>query len=136
MHRFLASAINLALNHEYDPMLGFQLCAIIYRGGAVLSVGFNGLNKNGFVNHFAREGGVGSSTAKPFINMHSEMAAICGARNRLDLRGSKIAVARVKKDGSAAMARPCPACEAALRCYGIKRCLYTIEGDEFGVMCI
>lgn len=49
--------------------------------------------------------------------------------------GSTVWVARIaRKDGSWAMARPCPGCELRLRAAGVKRVVYTIGPDEWGVI--
>jgi|GEM_PF-1741431 tRNA(Arg) A34 adenosine deaminase TadA len=49
--------------------------------------------------------------------------------------GSTVWVARVaRRDGSWAMARPCPGCEIRLRSSGVKRVVYTIGPNEWGVM--
>lgn len=132
MNKFLKSAAGLARTHEYDHHIVFQLCSIIYRGGSILSIGYNGRNKNSFVDHFAAESGIDEE--RPFINMHSELAAIVQVRAKVDLSGAKMAVARVLRDGTLAMARPCGACEAAMVSYGIKRCSYTIAEGEWGIL--
>jgi tRNA(Arg) A34 adenosine deaminase TadA len=48
--------------------------------------------------------------------------------------GSVVYVARTLKDGTIAMAKPCKACQNALRHRGVKRVYYTIANNEFGVM--
>ena len=53
MHKFLSMAIDLAHEHVYDDDLDYHLCAIIVRGGSVVSVGFNKRSRNGFVDYVA-----------------------------------------------------------------------------------
>ena len=48
--------------------------------------------------------------------------------------GSVVYVARTLKNGTVAMAKPCVACQNALRHRGVKRVYYTIANKEFGVM--
>jgi len=49
--------------------------------------------------------------------------------------GSTVWVARVaKKDGNWAMARPCAGCEMRLRRAGVKKVVYTIGPNEWGVI--
>lgn len=50
---------------------------------------------------------------------------------KLDV-GSTVYVARVTRDGSWAMSRPCHACEKAMRSRGVRRVYYTIGPSEFG----
>ena len=49
--------------------------------------------------------------------------------------GSTVWVARVtRRDGQWAMAKPCPGCEIRLKAAGIKRIVYTIGPNEWGVI--
>lgn len=49
-------------------------------------------------------------------------------------RGSVVAVARVSACGVPAMARPCRSCQTILRNYHVSRVIYTIAGNEYGIM--
>jgi len=53
MHKHLKTAAKLAYDHEFDEGLEYFLCAIIVKGGNILSVGFNKKSTNAFVEHFA-----------------------------------------------------------------------------------
>lgn len=130
MQKFLTMAVELARQHEYEPEFDFRLCALIVKGGSVLSVGFNGLNKNSFVDYLAEKDGTSN---KPYINMHAEMSAISSARSKIDLRGCKLYVARIKL-GGVGMARPCGACQLAAALYGIRRMVYTVDDREWGTI--
>jgi tRNA(Arg) A34 adenosine deaminase TadA len=48
--------------------------------------------------------------------------------------GSVVYVCRVRGDGSYALARPCPRCEAALRTRRVTRCHYSIDNSSFGTI--
>lgn len=129
MHKFLKSAINLANAYEFDERLGYTHCAIIVRGGAILSVGYNGLNTNGFVDYLRSFG----NNDRPFSNKHAEVSAILSARNKIDLRGSKLYVVRVKPTGIG-LSRPCLSCCQAARQYGIRRIVFTVDENEYSVL--
>jgi len=45
--------------------------------------------------------------------------------------GCVMYVARVKRDGSLAMAKPCATCEAYLRSRGVKQVFYTISDNDW-----
>ena len=47
---------------------------------------------------------------------------------------SEVWVARVRKNGEWAMARPCESCQKRLRTSGVKRVTYTIEPNEWGIL--
>ena len=135
MHRYLKLAIDQANNHEYEPNMEHGHAAVLVKGGNVLSIGFNKINTNGFMEHFARR------TKGPRIfclSIHAECDAIYSARSKTDLIGCKIYVARRRAPnstfGKVGMSRPCAICEAVLRSYGIKKAFYTITDNEYGVM--
>lgn len=60
--------------------------------------------------------------------VHAEVAALIPlVKNRMDLSNSEIYVYRQHKDGSPAMARPCPSCMKLIKSCGIKYINYTTE---------
>jgi len=134
MHRFLRLAFNYIDDNKYDTQ-DYHLCAILVRGGSVISVGYNKLNTNAFVEHYAD---IARGPRRGFcLSTHAEQDAILKARNKVDLRGCKIFVARRKRlDQSPGMARPCPVCENALANYGIRKAYYTINEHQYGKMII
>lgn len=120
---------------DYGDLIDYHLCAIIVRGGSVISVGFNKHNTNAFVEHYAD---IARGRGRDFcLSTHAEQDAILKARNKVDLRGCKIFVARrLRLNGKPGMARPCPICENALNSYGIRKAYYTINEHQFGKMLI
>lgn len=134
MHRFLRLAFNYIGDNKYDTQ-DYHLCAVLVRGGSVISVGYNKLNTNAFVEHYAD---LARGPKRGFcLSTHAEQDAILKARNKVDLRGCKIFVARRKRlDQSPGMARPCPICEGALANYGIRKAFYTINDHQYGKMII
>jgi deoxycytidylate deaminase len=132
MHRHLTTTIRRACAHEYDPHTDYRLCAVIVRGGRILSTGFNRRSTNAFVEHYTdlvRGTGRGFS-----LSTHAEMDAVLSARDKIDLRGCKIFVARLRADGSIGLARPCEICFRVLQAYSINKAYYTINNHEYGVM--
>lgn len=47
---------------------------------------------------------------------------------------SEVWVARIRKNGEWAMARPCSSCQSKLRMAGVSRVVYTLAPDEWGVI--
>src|SRR6266571_3229939 len=102
--KFLEMAIEQIKSHQYSDDLDYKLCAIIVRGGKVLSIGFNKRPKNSFVRHFQR------GLREHCQATHAEQAAVLYARRKIDLSGSKIFVARLLANDTVAMARMCKMC--------------------------
>lgn len=67
-------------------------------------------------------------TRAPNPNAHAEARVL----KKTDF-GSTLWVARVNKDGSWSMARPCSKCQARIRNRGVKKVYYTISPGEYGV---
>ena len=132
MHKHLRLAMASAATYDCDSSLEFNLCAVIVRGGAIISIGFNKHSTNAFVEHYAD---VSRGNRDWCSSTHAEMDAVLRVRSKTDLRGAKLFVARRRKsDGSPAIARPCEICQQILYSYGIKRAYYTIGPNEFGQM--
>ena len=64
----------------------------------------------------------------PFQPAHAEWKLA----KKLDT-GATVYVARVRKDGSLAMSRPCPGCERVLRSRKVMRVFYTINPTSYGI---
>jgi cytidine deaminase len=65
----------------------------------------------------------------PDKNAHAEARLV----KKLDW-DAVVYVVRIRSDGSLAMARPCRACQSAMRLKGVRRCYYSISDTEHGVM--
>lgn len=49
-------------------------------------------------------------------------------------RGAIVYVVRLRRDGGLAMARPCGNCREIMKVRGVKRCYYSINNNEYGVI--
>lgn len=77
----------------------YKHVAFVVKGGAIKSVGFN-------------------------YTRHAEIAALLGLYPS-ERSGVKVVSLRIRKDGSLAMAKPCKACEAWMRHFGVKKVTYS-----------
>lgn len=98
-----------------------QMAALIYdRKGNFIGAGENSLKSHPLAARFSRH--------PDAIYLHAELAAIAYAihRGRLeDLQGATMYVARVLKDGTPALAKPCSGCVRALAEFGIEKVEWT-----------
>lgn len=92
-----------------------RLGAVGVRSDGVMVAAYNGTAYNG-------------KSSKPFPPMHAEARLT----RKLDFY-STVYVARPMKAGLG-LARPCPACQRALRRKRVARVYYTISDDEYGVL--
>lgn len=132
MHKFLEAARVAIKNHEYDDKVSYRLAALLVRGGKIVSIGYNSSTTNSFVEHYT-DSVLGSGRGY-LISTHAEMSAVLQVRSKIDLTGSKIYVARLKADDSFGLAKPCIICRKILYSYGIKRAIYSIEENNYGVL--
>jgi cytidine deaminase len=110
MHKYLRIASHISIK-------GSDLRR--YRVGAV------GVRRDGTV-VYAWNG----SVEIPTPCMHAEARLV----KKLDY-GSVVYVARTRKDdGKMAIAKPCKDCERVMRRRGVRRCEYSINDNEFGVL--
>jgi len=92
---------------------------IIVKSGAVQCMGVNTYrNQPGIVEQIDA------------LSTHAEINALKNGR-KSDLSGSVAFVARVNNHGEQRQSRPCPDCLKALKDAGIKRIVYTINGEEY-----
>ena len=132
MHKHIDMAMSFARSFSHDHSLPAFVTAMIISGGRVLSVGYNSRRiASPLQDHYK---------VNAFCNsIHAEVDAVLNVRRKVDLRGSKIVVVRRLKFDTInnpflALAKPCPMCQAVLYSYGIKRAMYTISNNEYGVM--
>lgn len=127
MDKFLDIAKRRVRTHNFNPNLVSYHCAMIVRGGKILSVGFNrsGSSK---VQH--------SKSHKHCSSVHAEVSALLNLQNREDAIGSKIYVVRINKNGQYAISVPCQMCQVILIEKGLKKAIFTLDNSEntYGVM--
>lgn len=109
--RKLESAINLARASLGRSGKAFTLAAVGVRADGANVVSVNGWNVDVEPKH------------------HAEGRVV----RKLDV-GAVLYIARVKKDGTVAMAKPCPACQALLRSRRVSEVHFTIDEGSWGTM--
>lgn len=107
----LESAIEVAQNSLGKTGKGFILAAVGVRTDGATVVSVNGWNTDVEPKH------------------HAE-----GRAARKLNTGSVLYVARVKKDGSVGMSKPCGACQALLKARGICEVHFTIDEASWGTL--
>ena len=131
MKKYITIASQFCREHNHD-MKVFKLTAVIVRGGNVISVGYNKSSTNAFVEHYTD---IVRGSRDYCLSTHAEMDAILKCRDKTDLVGCKIYIARIRKDNDKlGLARPCEICQRALFNYGIKKAYYSIDSNSYGVM--
>jgi len=105
---YIELALKVSMHSEYKQKLG---CVIVKRN-KIVGIGFNKPYKT----H--------PKSNNQFKNIHAELDAMLGVSFR-DLLGATAYVARQHKDGTHALAKPCPCCMELLTNAGIKRVYWT-----------
>lgn len=85
--------------------------AAVFKGGSMLSVGFN---KN-------RKPGAAWENDKP-CSEHAEVAAL---RQIRDATGVTVYVMRINRSGKLGLSAPCPACKEYIKSRGVKKVIYS-----------
>lgn len=100
-----------------------RLACMIYKGGNLLASAVNQKKTHPTMKKY--------NANVPFRKwgyLHAEMSALLQLSwetGKDDLKGCTLYVARKRCDETTGMARPCPACLAAIRDSGIKKIVYT-----------
>lgn len=115
-----ATAMSLAISTaEKSDHSRWRLGSVIWRGGSVISTGFNRVKNDPAI----------IENDKYFhCTVHAEVDAL---KNAGSAEGAKIFVARITRSGRLGLAKPCPRCEDAIREAGIKKVFYTDEKGQW-----
>lgn len=95
-----------------------EITALAYdKRGKLLAVGRNSYTRTHPLQaHYGRKGGKPAA-----VYLHAELAALIKARQPVH----KLVVLRFNKDGTPALAKPCPACQLAIRDFSVKHVEFT-----------
>jgi deoxycytidylate deaminase len=95
---------------------------ITSKKGDIISVGVNKMKTHPMQARFS------AMTNDPMkIYLHAEIAAIIAAKG---VQGHSIYIARIRRNGSTGIAKPCAGCAAALQEYGIKKIYFTTSQEN------
>ena len=119
----ITKAIAIAKNNEEDFRFG---AVIVGKSKKVLAMSQNSLSKT----HPVQQMWSSKVSNGKQIYLHAEIAALVKCRKQ----PYAIYIARVLKDDTPALARPCNVCMAAMKEAGVKKVYYTIRENEIGVI--
>ena len=120
--RTLELARRVAINSTYGKL---KHGAVLIKGGNVVNVAFNKPDFTKFGNRFRNNYTCGLATT------HAEIGAILGL-SRSTTEGATVFVVRVNRRGEYRMSKPCPMCEDVLKFVGVKKVVYTTDGNTVG----
>lgn len=112
--------INLATKVAQLSGHKFQIGAVLVRGKRVLSFGVNKYKSH------PRQ--INPHTKTLGTSIHAELDCVIHAPYPM-ISGSSIYVARLLRDGTHGYCRPCISCISLLKEYGIRKIIYTLEGN-------
>jgi tRNA(Arg) A34 adenosine deaminase TadA len=114
----VAAQVALPVGDKVDQR-GYWLGAVgVRRDGVIVSA------RNG-----SAIGEMGATQYNPSPTSHAERRCL----RKLGW-GGVMYVARVRRDGSVALAKPCARCQGSLKSQGVKKVFYTIDNENYGVM--
>ncbi|UUN30908.1 hypothetical protein [Streptomyces sp. FIT100] len=101
--------LNLAVKQAARSRCRYRVGAVLAKGGRILA-------------HSSNRYRNAPSTDFHHATFHAEEVLL---RRTRSARGAVVYVARVRRNGAPALARPCPRCQRALAADGVVRALYT-----------
>lgn len=124
---FINKAKDIAAMSDYRP---YRLGAIAVYKKHIISVGFNSSSKTHPLQKiWDRERHFNNNANRYFPSLlHAEIHCLSQIKP-FDVDFSKVClyIARIKRDGSSGMARPCPACFGYIKNLGIRNIYYTTD---------
>lgn len=123
---FLNSAIKEALKSEHQ----FRVGAILVNGSKIVSRGFNKPNKThrlAYWNHCKER--------QEHATTHAEIAALINVSKKISEK-CILYVVRLDAKSNLALAKPCEMCMGVIKNMKIKKVIYSIEKDHYGVLTI
>ena len=135
MRKYLYQTLELIRKRKYDEYISYKLCATIREShtNKLISVGFN----RSFSGHHCEISNKRSIYDYHCNAVHAEQDAICRAkrqRQRNQLLGSTIYIARIKPNGLIGNAKPCEYCLQFIMKHDVSRICYTLNEDEYVVV--
>ena len=119
-NKFLRMALKRILNEDYSEHIQHRHAAVIVKSGRVLSVGRN-RNKTHPDSVLYEDG------EKILKTIHAELDAISRVKNKEQLKGATIYVARLGRNGHPGMSCPCKMCQHLIDRHHLKRAVFTTE---------
>lgn len=109
---------------EFSDYTQYKLgCVIVYKN-KIISVAWNTNKENPIQKKYNKERGFDVDTSRN--TLHAEINALIKIKDMdIEMDKVKIFIHRETKDGIRALAKPCPACEKAIKDFGIKNVYYT-----------
>ena len=123
-NKFLNAAIRKIDSSNSDYSVQHRHAAVIVKGGRVLSSGVNRIKTH--PNAVVKDED-GELICK---SIHAEMDAISRVKNKDQLKGATIYVARKGRSDKVGMSLPCTMCQRALRKHGLSKAVFTTEHDH------
>lgn len=123
-----ASGIKFAIDlANQNPVEKFKVASfIVNKKGHVVSVGYNSITKT----HPLQAKYATMSNRPMKVYLHAEIGALVKCR---DSAPDTLYVARVWKDGTPSLAKPCKLCSLAIKESGVKRVVYSLNENEYAV---
>jgi len=119
-NRFLRMALRRILNESYSDHIQHRHAAVVVKGGRVLSMGRNR-------NKTHPESVLYESGERILKTIHAELDAISRVKNKEQLKGATIYVARLGRNGYPGMSCPCKMCQELINKHGLKKAVFTTE---------
>ena len=120
-NKYLRMALRKIESEDFSEEIQQRHVAVIAKAGRILAVGRN-RNKTHPESITLDENG-----DRILKSIHAELDAIFKVKNKEQLKGATIYVARLGRGGDPGMSCPCTMCQALINRYGLKRAVFTTD---------
>lgn len=117
---------------HYSDFRKARLGAVLVHKGKVLSVGWNSCKTSPLQKSLNRFRDYDLDCSAAHHTLHAEVSCLSKIKDLdIDWGKANLFVYRIKKDGSAGLARPCKACQALIKNMGIKNIYYSTDNNSW-----
>lgn len=125
-HNFINKTLKYLSEYNYAADMRFRHYSIIVKAGKILGMGASSFKSHNMP-RIPILLGESNRELDCILTLHSEMSAILSVKNKDNLKGSTIFVARMSQLHGERLSCPCESCEYYLRKYGIERVVYSTD---------
>ena len=120
-NKYLRMALRKIESEDFSEKIQHRHVAVIAKVGRILAVGRN-RNKTHPESITLDDNG-----DRILKSIHAELDAIFKVKNKEQLKGATIYVARLGRGGDPGMSCPCTMCQSLINKYGLKRAVFTTD---------
>lgn len=130
-NKFTKACIELLNSANFDKFMQFKHASLIVKNGKIIGSGVNNAKSHPMAIKPVLWMNKNSPLLDSLWTLHAEMCAIKSVKNKNQLNGASIYIARQSICHGMRLSAPCEFCEYYIRKYKISRVIYTTDDQHW-----